>query len=85
MSQTIHGRIMQKKLTITIDENVYYGLKKIIGPGKISKFIEDLVRPHVINKSTEAAYLEMAEDTKREKGALKWAELFMKDADNEAW
>jgi len=39
---------MQKKLTITIAEEVYEGLRKIIGPRKISKFIEELVRPHVV-------------------------------------
>jgi predicted CopG family antitoxin len=39
---------MQKKLTLTIDAEVYEGLRKFIGPRKISKFIEDLVRPHVV-------------------------------------
>ena len=39
---------MQKKLTITIDEQVYDGLHRVIGPRKISQFIEGLVRPHVI-------------------------------------
>jgi predicted CopG family antitoxin len=37
---------MQKKLTVTIDEEVYNGLRAVIGPGKISRFIEELVRPH---------------------------------------
>jgi predicted CopG family antitoxin len=37
---------MQKKLTVTIDEEVYEGLREVIGPRKISRFIEDLVRPH---------------------------------------
>lgn len=31
---------MQKKLTITVDEEVYTGLHKIIGSRKISKFVE---------------------------------------------
>ena len=39
---------MQKKLTVTVDEEVYEGLHKTIGPRKISKFIEELVRPHVV-------------------------------------
>ncbi len=34
---------MQKKLTVTIDEEVYDGLRTIVGLGKISRFIEDLV------------------------------------------
>jgi len=36
---------MQKKLTITIDEQVYEGLHAVIGRRRISRFIEDLVRP----------------------------------------
>jgi predicted CopG family antitoxin len=74
---------MQKKLTITIDEDVYEGLRKIIGPRKISKFIEDLARPHVVRPNLEAAYAEMAKDRKREKEALEWAEATFKDVANE--
>lgn len=47
---------MQKKLTQTIDEEVYNGLRMVIGPGKISRFIEDLVRPHVVKSTLYAAY-----------------------------
>ena len=32
---------MQRKLTITIDEQVYEGLYRVIGPRKISNFIEE--------------------------------------------
>ena len=46
---------MQKKLTVTIDEEVYEGLRTVIGPRKISRFIEDLVRPHVVKKNMYAA------------------------------
>jgi mRNA interferase MazF len=38
---------MQKKLTITLDEEVYEGLHSVIGRRKISQFIESVVRPHV--------------------------------------
>lgn len=38
---------MQKKLTITIDEEFYEGLRTVIGPRKISRFIQELVRPHM--------------------------------------
>jgi len=65
---------MQKKLTITIDEKVYEGLRTVIGPRKISRFIEDLVRPHVLKKDMYAAYKEMAADQIREAKALEWAE-----------
>ena len=36
---------MQRKLTITIDEDVYDGLYRVAGRRRISKFIESLVRP----------------------------------------
>ena len=75
---------MQKKLTVTVDEEVYKGLHKIIGPRKISKFIEELVRPHVIRPNLELAYAEMAKDKKREKEAMEWAEITFKDTDHEA-
>lgn len=65
---------MQKKLTITVDEEVYKGLHKIIGPRKISKFVEALVRPHVVRPNLESAYAQMARDNKREKEAMEWAE-----------
>ena len=70
---------MQKKLTLTIDEEVYNGLRSVIGPGKISRFIEDLVRPHVVKKDMYAAYAEMAAETKREYEATEWAEATIVD------
>ena len=74
---------MQKKLTLSVDEEVYEGLHKIIGPRKISKFIEEMVRPHVVRPDLESAYAKMAKDRKREKEALEWADLTFKDADDE--
>lgn len=75
---------MQKKLTITIDEEVYEGLHKVIGRRKISKFVEDLLRPHVVRPNLEAQYAQMAEDEEREKEALEWAEATFGDiAQNE--
>ena len=74
---------MQKKLTLTIDKDVYEGLHKTIGRRKISKFIEDLVRPHVIHPDLESAYAEMAKDRKREKEAAEWAEITFKDIAHE--
>jgi predicted CopG family antitoxin len=71
--------MMQKKLTLTIDKDIYEGLHKTIGPRKISKFIEDLVRPHVVHPDLESAYAEMASDKKREKEAIDWAEITFKD------
>jgi predicted CopG family antitoxin len=76
---------MQKKLTITIDEEVYEGLYQVVGPRRISRFIEDLVRPHVLYPDLEAAYSEMARDDEREQAALEWAEATVGDVSDEAW
>jgi predicted CopG family antitoxin len=74
---------MQKKLTVTIDEKVYAGLHKVIGRRKISRFIEGLVRPHVVKHELESAYAQMAKDTRREKEALQWAEGTLGDSAHE--
>ena len=74
---------MQKKLTITVDAKVYEGLRKIVGPGHISHFIEDLVRPHVLNEELEAAYSQMARDEEHEAEALEWVEATLLDVSSE--
>ena len=74
---------MQKKLTITVDEEVYEGLRKTIGPRKISKFIQELVRPYVVRPNLESDYAEMAKDKKREEEAMEWAETTFKDIAHE--
>ena len=63
---------MRKKLTITLDEAVYRGLHRIVGRGEISRFIEDLVRPHVMHGDLASGYAEMAADSDREKEANEW-------------
>lgn len=76
---------MQKKLTITIDEAVYRGLYERVGAGKISRFIEQLVRPHVLPKELDDAYAAMASDEARESEALEWSEGLLGDALSDAW
>ena len=74
---------MQKKLTITIDEQVYEGLHRVVGRRRISRFIESLVRPHVVREDLVAAYRDMAEDEARENEALEWAEATVMDVGDE--
>ncbi len=74
---------MQKKLTITVDERVYAGLHSVIGRRRISRFIESLVRPHVIGKDLEVAYEQMAREEAREAEALEWAEATSGDVADE--
>jgi predicted CopG family antitoxin len=75
---------MQKKLTITVDEEVYSGLHRVVGRRRISRFIESLVRPHVVREDLVAAYREMAEDEAREQDALEWSEATVMDVADEA-
>ncbi len=71
---------MQKKLTITIDENVYKGLRSVVGSGKISRFIQELIRPHVIKPDLENQYLAMSMDEVRENEALEWSESLIPES-----
>lgn len=75
---------MQRKLTTTVEERFYEGLYAIVGRRRISRFIENLVRPHVLFPDLEAAYREMAEDEERETKALEWAEATIGDVSDAA-
>jgi hypothetical protein len=70
---------VRKKLTITVDEEVYEGLRRMVGPRHISRFLEDLARPHVVLADLDAAYAAMAADPGREQAALEWAEATVGD------
>lgn len=70
---------MHKRMTITLDEDVYDGLYKIIGKRRISQFIEDLVRPHVMDTALDAGYRLMAADTQREAEAFEWINAVAQD------
>ena len=72
-------------VTITIDEKIYEGLYRVVGPRRISRFIEDLVRPYVTQPDLEAAYQKMAQDEERERTALEWAEATIGDVSHETW
>jgi hypothetical protein len=66
---------LPRKLTITLDEQVYQDLKRKVGPGQISSFIERLVRAHAVDdRDLEAPYEEMASDHMREAEAMEWLE-----------
>jgi hypothetical protein len=70
---------MHKKLTISVDEVVYDALHRLVGRGNISRYIEDLVRPKLIEGDMEQGYLEMALDTEREQEALEWCNALIGD------
>ena len=74
---------MQKKLTITVDAEVYNGLHSVIGRRRISRFINDLARPHVIGQDLSAGYAAMAADETREAEATNWTEALLTDVADE--
>jgi len=65
---------MSKKLTITVDDEVYAGLHSIIGRRRISRFMNDLGRPHVLPGDLAEGYKAMAADEDREGEATEWVE-----------
>ena len=71
-------------MTITLDEQGYEGLHAVLGRRRISRFIEDLVRPRISRQHLEQAYREMARKEKREADALDLAEGTVRDVGDEA-
>jgi hypothetical protein len=74
---------LAKKLTITVDAEVYDGLHSVIGRRRISRFINDLARPHVVGQDLSAGYAAMAADEAREADAEAWSEGMLYDAATE--
>ena len=74
---------MHKKMTISLDEAVYEGLYRTIGRRRMSQFIEDLLRPHVLDSSLDAGYQAMAADQERETEAKEWCDALATDMVNE--
>jgi len=70
---------MTKKLTITVDDEVYAGLHGVIGRRRISRFLNDLARPHVTGRELAEAYRAMAADEEREREAAEWVENLTSD------
>lgn len=72
---------MHRKLTITIDDDVYRGLYQHVGRGDISRFIENLIRPHVVvDSDLEQEYREAAEDREGEAEAQQWIDACVDEA-----
>lgn len=70
---------MHKRMTITLDEAVYDGLYRTVGKRRMSQFIEDLVKPHVLDTALDDGYRAMATDTEREAEAQEWANGLIAD------
>jgi len=70
---------MHKRMTITLDEVVYEGLYRRVGKRRMSQFIEDVLRPHVLEASLDDGYRAMAADKSRELDAMQWCNALSKD------
>ncbi len=70
---------MHKRMTITLDEVVYEGLYRTVGKRRMSQFIEDLLRPHVVDTALDEGYQAMAADQMREAEALEWCNAIAGD------
>jgi hypothetical protein len=79
-----HGSIgVMKKLTSTVEDEVYEGLHKVIGARRISRFLNDLARPHVTTRGLEEGYRAMAADGEHEREAQEWVENLTGDVADE--
>jgi hypothetical protein len=74
---------MAKKLTITVDDEVYAGLHNVIGRRRIGRFLNDLVRPHVLQREPAEGYGAMPADEVRERDAMERVENLTGDIANE--
>jgi predicted CopG family antitoxin len=74
---------MSKKLTITVDDDVYEGLRTVIGQRRISRFLNDLARPHVMPRDIVEGYRAMAADAAREREAAEWIDGLAGDVADE--
>lgn len=72
-------------MTLTLDEEVYDGLYRVVGKRRMSQFIEDLLRPHVVDTSLDEGYKAMAADQKREAQALEWSNALVGDMADASW
>lgn len=75
---------MQRKLTITVSDEVYRALYAKVGAGRISRFIDRLARSHIVDDGLRDSYAAMAADEEREREAEDWTESLMTDAGDEA-
>jgi hypothetical protein len=70
---------MQKKLTLSIDAEIYEALHKVAGKRKIGRFIENLVRPHIMSLELPKASKHKIQDKYQENETLPWVEATLRD------
>jgi hypothetical protein len=76
---TYQEPVVRKKLTITVDEEVYDGLHQVVGRRHISRFLNDFAKPHVVDEALEEGNRAMAADEEHEREAMAWIEGVVAD------
>ena len=77
---------MPKKLTITVDADVYGGLPSIVGRQRTDRLLNDLPRPPVVRQDLSIGYVAIAADESREREADTWSDGLITDvAEEPAW
>ena len=66
---------MRKKLTLSIDEQIYKDLHLLLPNRKISEFVENRMKKMKKEDPVEEGFKMMAKDTKREDEALEWCDV----------
>jgi hypothetical protein len=74
---------VSKKLTITVEDEVYTGLHAVIGRRRISRFLNNLARPHVLPGELAEGYRATGAEEEREREATEWVENLTGDIADE--
>ncbi|MGH6957210.1 MAG: hypothetical protein ACREEW_11160 [Caulobacteraceae bacterium] len=72
--------VIVRKLTITVDDEVYVGLKARVGARRISRFLNDLAKPLVSEAALLEGYRRMAADADEGREATAWVDALIADA-----
>lgn len=69
---------MQRKITLSIEEEIYRKLRFLIPKRKMSKFVEEALKEKIerlkLEEPIEEGFKMMGKDKEREKEALEWSE-----------
>ena len=74
---------MSKRLTITVDSDVYEGLRTLVGEASIGRFLNDLAKPYAVVPDLDVGYAAMAADEARDADAVAWCEGLIGDVAQE--
>ncbi|MGH6922188.1 MAG: hypothetical protein ACRED5_00330 [Propylenella sp.] len=76
---------MPKRLTITLDDDVYEGLLSRLGRRGVSRLLNELARRTVAPFGLEEGYKAMAADEQGEREALEWVEGASEDVTDDPY